>query len=274
MKVTHILSGLSTTPIDDDKSNFLWFPIPEVSMTGYQFLNDVSTSQDGLEFKSQLNVFTLNLMDPSQQWRKDTEEPNVNTSWKFYKRVWYESLVFNELQRYKIKVNFEDPKMITITDKQNTDCTGQFKPTQSLRDVHVNCVMINDDLYLIIENQMVVIQKLEQKVIEGKGENNLSPDFEISVPHLYSTPFVVKDILFIVGGCDSHYEPFPDIYQFNHDTLSWQMYGRTTISRYGAPVVVFKRSNGEERVFIAGGFKQENQPCSVIEMIPIEVTYC
>ena len=126
--------------------------------------------------------------------------------------------------------------------------------------------------YLIIKNQIIVIQKLDQKIIEVKGENNLSPDFEITVPHLHSTPFVVKDTLFIVGSCDIHHEPFPDIYQFDHDTLSWQMYGRTTVPRYGARVVVFKGNNGKERVFIAGGFKQKDQPCSAIEMFPIEVT--
>ena len=70
-----------------------------------------------------------------------------------------------------------------------------------------------------------------------------------------------------------HYEPFPDIYQFDHDTMSWLLYGRTTVSRYGAKVVVFKGRNEEESIFIVGGFKQNNYPCSMIERIPVEVSY-
>ena len=52
MREKHTLSGFSTNPteLDDGKCSFLWFPIPEVSMIGYQFLNDVSTSEHGIEF--------------------------------------------------------------------------------------------------------------------------------------------------------------------------------------------------------------------------------
>ena len=119
-------------------------------------------------------------------------------------------MVFHEFQKYQIKVikaEFDNSNIITITDKRNICGTGQFKPSQSqpLCDIDMNCVMINDDLFLVIENWMIVIQKLDQKINEVEDENNLSSDFEITMPHLNSIPFVVQDILFIVGGCDSHF---------------------------------------------------------------------
>ena len=178
-------------------------------------------------------------------------------------------LAFNEFQKYQIKEDYIG--VIAITDMQNTQRTGQFESSNCMIQ---NCAMIKDDLYLITKDQkMIVIQKLDQKIIEVEGENSSSSDFETTVPHSNSTPFVVQDVLFIVGGHDRNYEPFSDIFQLNHDTLSWQMYGRTTVSRYGARVVVFKGKNEKEFVFIAGGFKQKDLPCSVVEIIPIEVTY-
>ena len=71
---THTLSGFSANPTDDDKCSFLWFSIPEVSMTGHQFLNDVSTSEHGIKFRSHPSkVLMLNLMDPSQPWIRSNE---------------------------------------------------------------------------------------------------------------------------------------------------------------------------------------------------------
>lgn len=241
------------------KGNYLWFPIPEVSMRGCDFLNNVSACESGIEFKSCDNVITLNLMDPSQQWKKCSSTRLFNT----------QPLVFNGFQKYRITVA-NNRNEITITNKQNEHCTGQLKLSEDF-NAYINCAMIKDDLYVIIKDKMIVIQNLDEKIVEVKDKNNLSPDFEIATPHLDSTPFVVQEALFIIGGRDSHHEPFPDIYQFDHDTLSWQMHGRTTVSRYAGQVVVFKSKNEKENVFIAGGWKQVNEPCSVVESIPVEV---
>ena len=243
----------------------MWFPIPEVSIRGNDFLNNVSPCEYGIEFKSCDDVITLNLMDPSQQWKSLISSDNNN-----YYEWRRQPLVFNEFQKYQITVA-SNTNEITITDKQNKHCVGQLKSTEHLNEC-IKCAMIKDDLYVIGKDKMIMIQNLDEKIIEVKGENNLSPDFEIATPHLNSTPFVVQDVLFTVGGHDSHYEPFPDIYQFDHDTLSWQIHGRTTVSRYAAQVVVFKGKNEKESVFIAGGFKQVNDPCSAVESIPVEVT--
>ena len=174
-------------------------------MRGYDFLNNVSACEYGIEFKSIDDVLTLNLMDPSQQWRS-LIKPRSNPGSTM------QPLVFNGFQKYQITA---DIYKVTITDKQNECRTGQLELTEC-SDAYINCAMIKDDLYVIIEDKMIVIQKLDKKIIEVEGENNLSSDFEITVPHLNSIPFVVQDVLFIVGGHDSHYEPFPDIYQFDH----------------------------------------------------------
>ena len=207
-------------------------------------------------------------MDPSQQWRgmiqkNRTQVPNV----------------FNAFQKYRIEVQTKihsntSHMQITIINKQNEHCTGHYiyQLPYTYECINCTCAMIKDDLYIIIKDKMIVMQKLDQKIVKCEGDNNLSSDFEIAVPHSSSTPFVVQDVLFIVGGHDSHHEPFPDIYQFDHDTMSWQMYGRTTVSRYGAKVVVFKGRNEKESVFIVGGFRQSNVPCGVIERIPVELS--
>ena len=237
----------------------MWFPIPEISIHEYGFLNNISACDSGIEFKSYDDVITLNLMDPSQQWKSPIKSSSTT-------KVEIQPLVFNGFQKYRVTV----ANKITINDKQNEHCTGQIKSSERFNQ-YVKCAMIKDDLYVISEDKMIVIQNLDKKVIEVKGENTLSPDFEIPTPHLDSTPFVVQDVLFIIGGRDSHHEPFPDIYQFDHNTRSWQIHGRTTVSRYAAQVVVFKGKNEKESVFIAGGFKQAKDPCSVIESIPVKL---
>jgi len=144
---TYTLSGFSANPTDDDKCSFLWFSIPEVSISGHQFLNDVSTNEHGIEFRSHpSNVLTLNLMDPSQPWIRSYEY----TSSTFQSLIigkctqTFYPLAFNEFQKYQIKEDCVD--VIAITDKQNTQRTGQIK---SLNRMIQNCAMIKDDLYFI-----------------------------------------------------------------------------------------------------------------------------
>ena len=237
----------------------MWFPIPQVTIHR-NFLNNVSVCNSGIEFKSYNDVMTLNLMDPLQQWKKSPVKRSSTESLKI------QPLVFNGFQKYLITVDFNNSKIIIAITVKQTECRiGQLKLTEYFNTMpYINCAMIKDDLYVIIKDKMIMIRNLIY---------NSSLDFkEIATPHLDSAPFVVQDVLFIIGGRDSNYEPFPDIYQFDHNTRSWQIHGRTTVSRYAAQVVVFKGKNEKESVFIAGGFKQAKDPCSVIESIPVEVS--
>ena len=184
----HILSGFSATPVDDIKGDYLWFPIPEISMRGYDFLHNISACESGIEFKSYNDVMTLNLMDPSQQWKKSPIKRSLNESLKM------QPLAFNGFQKYLITVDFKQSEIIiAITVKQNEYCTGQLKLTKDFNTMpYINCAMMKDDLYIISKDKMIVIRNLDKKIIEVKGENCLSPDFEIATPHSDSTPFVVQ----------------------------------------------------------------------------------
>ena len=252
----------------------MWFPLPKTSTHDCNILDNITTCECGIQFESDQSVLALNLMDPSQQWE---------TVQKSSMYMYASAEVFNAFQKYQIILdevyNKKLQVKITITNKQNQNFAGHYihlpeeiKFKHDNVPKHYTCVMIKDDLYVIINYKMIVIQNLDQKIVESEEDNNLSSDFEITIPHLNSTPFVLQDVLFIVGGHDNHCEPFPDIYQFDHSTMSWLMYGRTTVSRYGAKVVVFKGRNEKESVFIAGGYKQSNDPCNVIERIPVEIS--
>ena len=283
-RLKYIVSGFSATPADDE-DNYLWFPLPQASTYYTIILSNVVTCERGIQLKVNKDSLTLNLMDPAHQWVSQQNSANTMQDNEELRRK--NSLgfcqvpnVFSAFQKYRTEVRTKIHSgtrqlEIRIIDKQNERRTGLYMyqlPCSFGHNKNCTCAMVKDDLYIIIEDKMVAIQNLDQKIIQCKDDNNLSPDFEIAVPHSDSTPFVVQDILFIVGGHDSHFEPFPDIYQFDHDTMSWLMYGRATVSRYGAKVVVFNGRNEKESFFIVGGFKQNNDPCSVIERIPVEVS--
>ena len=89
-------------------------------------------------------------------------------------------------------------------------------------------------------------------------------EFIINIPHINSTPFFIKETLFVIGGCDEDTEPFSEIYQFVSERPEWKVVGHSTVSRYGASAVVVTDKNNQQAVFISGGFKGEGMPCNVI----------
>ena len=68
---------------------------------------------------------------------------------------------------------------------------------------------------------------------------------------------------------DKDWEPFSDIYQYLPDKQEWEYIGLSRVSRYGASAVVFTDKNDKQTVFIAGGFKDNGVPCSVIEEVSV-----
>ena len=137
---------------------------------------------------------------------------------------------------------------------------------------HVKCVIINDNIYIVNGNKMAKIQNVKSLLsttTDPPTKPTVIIDFLIDIPRINSTPFVIKETLFIVGGCDEDSEPFSEIYQFVPERQEWKCVGRSVISRYGASAVVVTDKNNQQAVFIAGGFKGEGMPCSVIEQIPV-----
>jgi len=141
---------------------------------------------------------------------------------------------------------------------------------------HVKCVIIDDTIFIVNGNKMAKIEyvylqfQLSTTTFTSTSTKPInSVDFTINVPRVNSTPFVIKETLFIVGGCDEDSEPFSEIYQFVPERQEWKVVGHSTVSRYGASAVVVTDKNNQQAVFIAGGFKGEGMPCNVIEQIPI-----
>ena len=141
---------------------------------------------------------------------------------------------------------------------------------------HVKCVIIDDTIFIVNGNKMAKIEyvylqfQLSTITFTSTSTKPInSVDFTINVPRVNSTPFVIKETLFIVGGCDEDSEPFSEIYQFVPERQEWKVVGHSTVSRYGASAVVVTDKNNQQAVFIAGGFKGEGMPCNVIEQIPI-----
>ena len=157
-----------------------------------------------------------------------------------------------------------------IDESQGTSCsfsTGSIHMNQ-----HVKCTLIDEDLFIISTNKMAKLEKFRKFLSSTTNNQTTSPkeiEFSYDVPHINSTPFVVQGSLFVIGGCDRDYEPFSDIHQFDYYNGTWSLCGLSTVSRYGVSVVVFTDKNQCQAIFIAGGFKGDNIPCSVIEKLSV-----
>lgn len=197
--------------------------------------------------------WTTSLTMPSQcsQWVEDapnSQRLNLLSIQKYHHYIF----------RFYLYNNF------TITDESSgVSCSFSTGPIHMNR--HVKCALLDDDLFVVCGDKMAKLEKFTRFL----SSSHTTPEIEFSydVPHVNSTPFVIQGILFVVGGCDQDYEPFSDIYQFDHNT--WHLCGLSTVSRYGVSVVVFTDRNHCEAIFIAGGFKGDSIPCSVIEKVSV-----
>ena len=158
--------------------------------------------------------------------------------------------------------------MVTDEEKQQS-CS--FLTGSVTFDRYVNCVVIGADMFIVSGDKMAKVEKFTHLLVASTNQaTEYSITFDLSVPHANSTLFVIRDTLCIVGGCDEDCEPFSDIYQFDQSTQVWNECGFSTVSRFGASVVVFTDRNKKEAVFIAGGFKGKDVPCSVIEVLSVK----
>ena len=161
---------------------------------------------------------------------------------------------------------------ITINDEENKrSCL--FLTNSVTFDGHVSSAVVGDDLFILSRDKMAKVEKFTHLLVASAANTDQNTKFTISfdltVPHANSTLFVIQDTLCIVGGCDDNYEPFSDIYQFDQGTQEWNECGVSSVSRYAASVVTFTDRKQKEAVFIAGGFKGKDMPCSIIEVLTI-----
>ena len=135
---------------------------------------------------------------------------------------------------------------------------------------HVSSAVVGADLFILSGDKMAKVEKFTHLLVASAANTDQDTQFTISfdltVPHTNSTLFVVQDTLCVVGGCDDNYEPFSDIYQFDQSSQGWSECGVSSVSRYAASVVTFTDRKQKEGIFIAGGFKGKDMPCSIIEV--------
>ena len=226
----------------------------EISQPEYS--NQMLSSKGYYMSKVIPQCWATSLMMPSQcnQWGEDTSSaPKLSL------------LAIQKCDEYVI--HFYLYNNFTITDQ----CKG-VSCSFSTGSVHMNryvkCVLLDEDIFVVSGNKMAKIEKF-RKFLLSADSTSKEIDFTFDVPHINSTPFVVQGGLFVVGGCDQDHEPFSDIYHFDHVSSTWSLCGLSTVSRYGVSVVVFTDKNHCEAIFIAGGFKGDSIPCSVIEKVPV-----
>lgn len=135
---------------------------------------------------------------------------------------------------------------------------------------YINCAAVGADIFIVNGNKMAKVEDFESLIAANNTERASSIQFNIPVPHTDGTLFVVQDTLCTAGGRDQDYdEPFSNICQFDRSTQDWHLCGSLTSSRYGASAVVLTDETEKEVVFIAGGFKGNDIPCSLVEIFSV-----
>ena len=162
----------------------------------------------------------------------------------------------------------------TLEVKQGEElCTSLSIPYTVKLNRYVNFAFVGADMFIINHNKMAKVVKFRPLLVANKISvytKRFDVKFNIDVPHANGTIFCVQDTLCVVGGCDKDYEPFSDICQFDQGTQKWKQCGFASVSRFGASVVVFKGKNEKEpAIFLAGGFKGKDTPCSIIEKLSV-----
>ena len=172
-----------------------------------------------------------------------------------------------------------EPVGSVVITKQQEELSCRFSAKLVSFNRHVNCAIVGADMFIINGNKMAKIENFETSLYDKdvyykriRMLSTSSMSFNLKVPHTDSSLFVAQNTLFTVGGRDQNYdEPFYEIYQFNQSTQKWKECGFSTVSRFGASVVVLTDKNSKESVFIVGGFKGKDMPCGVIEELSVNI---
>jgi len=287
----HVVNVLET----DQEDGYIWSYMPQLNH------NDVKLF-GGYASGDKIKMFgivkqTTNINDHTTKIgtkRPRREQHSISTSTTNYK-CWTTSLT-NPSKSFWSESEFyytpTDPISIELQAVQchkhfviyfYSDCTFLITNEHNQKSCHfstdsvnfnryVSCAIIGADMFIVSENKMAKVGNFEKLLVNHQNDLH-SVSFDIEVIHTDSTLFVVQDALCAVGGHDQFYEdPFSEIYQFIESAQKWDECGSIAVPRFGASVVVFSDKNHRESVFIAGGFKGENRPCSVIEKLSVNIT--
>ena len=219
--------------------------------TSIEFVPEAKISPQYLVAVQKCKQYIIHFYSPEKYCKKDN------------------SLIARLLNQYTVSLS-EDVLVVTDDEKKQS-CL--FSTDSVTFDGHVSSAVVGDDLFILSGDKMAKVEKFTHLLVASAANTDQSTQFTISfdltVPHTNSTLFVVQDTLCVVGGCDDNHEPFSDIYQFDQSTQEWNECGVSSVSRYAASVVTFTDRKHKEAVFIAGGFKGKDIPCSIIEILTI-----
>ncbi|XP_065889219.1 uncharacterized protein [Dysidea avara] len=282
------MSGCVATLVEgvDKEDSYIWSPMPSLALRlcvndnvhgsaklcgGYacgeeiKMFGELAKPEYSKQMFSSKGYYTSKVIP--QYWRTSLTEPSQCSQWSDGTPQSSKSnlLVTQCCQQYI--VSFYLYNSFIITDEHN-NVSCSFSTGSVHFNRHVKCAIVDNDAFIICGGKMAKIENVDKLLATNKEVSDVI-QFTVDVPHINTTPFVVQGNLFVVGGCDKDDEPFSDIYQFMADTKEWKLVGLSTVSRYGVSTVVFTDKNDHQAVFIAGGFKGESIPCSVIEKVSV-----
>lgn len=285
------MGGFIATLVVDREDGYIWSNMPELNLQlkrignvrggvqlygGYvcgdqiEMLGRINTPKPcGSRVVSYKNESTdkswvISLTDLSK-WSESIPDPTY----------WDEELMaVQQCQQYIVYFYSNNTLKIISKEKAQNPHTFQARPNAKKFNRYINFTIFDNDMFILNENTMAKIENF-QKLLDVDEHELLKKrlnevNFNLTVKHANGTLFAVEDALCVVGGCDGDYEPYCNIYQFDQSKKEWNQCGYSTVSRFGASAVVFNGGNGEDTVFVAGGFKGKDDPCSVIEKMTVE----
>jgi len=294
------MRGCVATPEVDKENGYIWFPMPQLSIqlqrkhnvTGSVKVCGGYTSGERIKVVGVVDIpgrnvyqrsyitkcWDVSLTMPSLHWSETTPTivlpPNDSLKPRNEQLVAIQKCKQYLIYFYVSQPSDKSKSTLIVTDEEKQQSCS-FLTGSVTFDRYVNCVVIGADMFIVSGDKMAKVEKFSHYLLVAstKQATESSITFDLSVPHANSTLFVIQDTLCVVGGCDEDCEPFSNIYQFDQSTQVWNECGFSTVSRFGASVVVFTDRNKKECIFIAGGFKGKNMPCSIIEVLSVNFKF-
>lgn len=298
------MNGYVASVVETDREDgYIWSQMPQLSVNltskyTYQYgyrgeieeIEEIVQLLGGFTYRNDIKMigwkgFEYKKSDPctTMCWTTSLTVPSDSSQWLESK---YTPLVIprQKMQLVAVQqsknflIHFYSPEHIIIVIDEQTQRFCSFSTKSVTFNRYANCAVVGTDIFFVSEDKMAKVENfntllIHKRILEqSKQLQMFLISFDINVPHADSTLFVVHNTLCTVGGYDrTHDEPFSDIYQYDQGTKRWNRCGLSSVSRYGPSVVVFTDKNQKESVFVAGGFKGKDVPCSVIEELSVVV---
>jgi len=280
--------GCTATMVDgvNEEDNYVWSSLPQLDLQSSISSDDINDFKTvciyggyanaekiqvfgellGEGIPSDVRCWSITLTKPSQcgAWSPETSHRLISYSEPL---VAIQHCHSYDLYFYRTAV------FIVNNNNENMLCLCGIAPNHQFNR-HVKSVFISDNIFIVNMNKMAKIENVSTLLSDNTDlpiASTHTIEFTVNVPHNHGTPFVIKEVLFILGGCDEDHEPYSEVHQYLPEVQEWKLIGLSTVSRYGASIVVITDKEKQQGVFVAGGFKGEEMPCTVIEKVSVIV---